>query len=62
VKFVVRRNKGGEFYWQLVGSNGEVMAFSEGMTRKESCMNSINSIKRKAASADVVDMSDEATG
>lgn len=61
MKFVVRCNKGGEFYWQLVGSNGEVMAFSEGMTRKESCMNSIDSIKRKAASADVVDMSDEAT-
>ena len=61
MKFVVRRNKGGEFYWQLVGSNGEVMAFSEGMTRRESCMNSIDSIKRNAASADVVDMSDEAT-
>jgi len=60
MKFVIRRNKAGEFYWQLVGGNGEVMAISEGMTRKQSCMDSIDSIKRRAADADVVDMSDEA--
>ena len=59
MKFVIRRNKGGEFFWQLVGSNGEVMAVSEGMSRKESCQNSIDSIKRNAADADVVDRSDE---
>lgn len=60
MKFVVRKNKAGEFYWQLVGANGEVMANSEGMTRKQSCMDSIDSIKRRAADADVVDMSDDA--
>lgn len=60
MKFVIRRDKAGEFYWQLVGGNGEVMANSEGMTRKQSCMDSIDSIKRRAADADVVDMSDEA--
>jgi hypothetical protein len=59
MKFVIHRNKAGEFYWQLVGGNGEVMANSEGMTRKQSCMDSIDSIKRRAADADVVDMSDE---
>jgi uncharacterized protein YegP (UPF0339 family) len=59
MKFVIRRNKGGEFYWQLVGSNGEVMANSEGMSRKESCMSSIESIKRNAADAQVVDNSSE---
>ena len=60
MKFVIRMNKAGEFYWQLVGGNGEVMANSEGMTRKQSCMDSIDSIKRSAGDADVVDMSDEA--
>jgi uncharacterized protein YegP (UPF0339 family) len=59
VKFVVRKNKGGEFYWQLVAGNGEVMASSEGMTRKQSCLDSIDSIKKNASSADVVDKSDE---
>ncbi|MEO6349050.1 MAG: DUF1508 domain-containing protein [Candidatus Limnocylindrales bacterium] len=41
MKFVIRKNKGGEFYWQVVGGNGEVMAFSQGMSRKQSCMDSI---------------------
>lgn len=59
MKFVVRRNKGGEFFWQLVGANGEVMAVSEGMSRKQSCMDSIDSVKRKASDADVVDRTDE---
>jgi uncharacterized protein YegP (UPF0339 family) len=59
VKFVVRRNKGGEFFWQLVGSNGEVMAVSEGMSRKQSCLDSIDSIKRSASGADVVDRTEE---
>lgn len=59
MKFVVRKNKGGEFFWQLVGGNGEVMAVSEGMGRKQSCMDSIDSIKRRAAEADIVDRTDE---
>ena len=59
MKFVIRRNKAGEFFWQLVGANGEVMAVSEGMSRKQSCQDSIDSVKRNAGSADVVDRSDE---
>ncbi|HUR15641.1 MAG TPA: DUF1508 domain-containing protein [Candidatus Limnocylindrales bacterium] len=59
MKFVVRTNKGGEFFWQLVGGNGEVMAVSEGMSRKQSCLDSIESIKRRAADADVVDKTEE---
>jgi uncharacterized protein YegP (UPF0339 family) len=59
VKFVIRKNKSGEFYWQVVGGNGEVMAFSQGMSRKQSCMDSIASIKKNAGGADIVDRSDE---
>jgi uncharacterized protein YegP (UPF0339 family) len=59
VKFVIRKNKSGEFYWQVVGGNGEVMAFSQGMTRKQSCLDSIESIKKNASGADVVDKSDD---
>jgi uncharacterized protein YegP (UPF0339 family) len=59
VKFVVRKNKGGEFYYQVVGGNGEVMAVSEGMSRKQSCLDSIESIKKNASDADVVDRTDE---
>ena len=59
MKFVVRKNKGGEFYYQVVGGNGEVMAVSEGMSRKQSCLDAIESIKKNASGADVVDKSDE---
>lgn len=59
MKFVVRKNKAGEFFWQLVGGNGEVMAMSEGMTRKQSCLDSIESVKRSAGGAEVVDRSAE---
>lgn len=59
MKFVVRKNKGGEFFWQLVGGNGEVMAVSEGMSRKQSCLDSIESVQKRAAEAEVVDRTDE---
>jgi uncharacterized protein YegP (UPF0339 family) len=59
MKFVVRKNKAGEFYWQVVGGNGEVMAFSQGMSRKQSCIDSIESIKKNAGGAEVVDKTDE---
>jgi uncharacterized protein YegP (UPF0339 family) len=59
MKFVVRKNKKGEFYWQVVGGNGEVMAFSQGMSRKQSCLDSIESIQQNARNAEVVDRTDE---
>jgi uncharacterized protein YegP (UPF0339 family) len=59
MKFVIRRNKAGEFFWQLVGGNGEVMAISEGMSRKQSCVDSIASVQKRAADAEVVDKTDE---
>jgi len=59
MKFVVSRNAAGEFFWRLIGANGEVMVVSEGMSRKQSCMDSIDSVKRGAAEAQVVDESTE---
>jgi len=60
MRFVVRKNKAGEFYYQIVGGNGEVMAHSQGMSRKQSCLDSIESLKKNAGGAEVVDKSDEA--
>jgi uncharacterized protein YegP (UPF0339 family) len=59
VRFVIRKSKNGEFYWQLVGGNGEVMAVSEQMSRKQSCLDSIASVQKNAAGAQVVDKTDE---
>jgi uncharacterized protein YegP (UPF0339 family) len=59
MKFVVRKNAKGEFRWQAVGNNGEVMAVSERMTRKQSCLSAIDVVKKQAAAAEVVDKTDE---
>jgi uncharacterized protein YegP (UPF0339 family) len=59
MKFVVRKNARGEFRWQAVGNNGEIMAVSEGMTRKQSCLNAIDVVKKQAPAAEVVDKTDE---
>jgi hypothetical protein len=58
MKFVVRKNARGLFRWQAVGNNGEVMAVSENMTRKQSCLSAIETIKRQAGDAEVVDKTD----
>jgi uncharacterized protein YegP (UPF0339 family) len=61
MKFVVRKNAKGAFRWQAVGDNGEVMAVSENMTRKQSCLSAIETVKKQAADAEVVDKSDGAS-
>ena len=58
MKFVVRKNAKGEFRWQAVGNNGEIMAVSENMTRKQSCIDSIETVKKQAGGAEVVDKTD----
>jgi uncharacterized protein len=59
MKFVVHRSKDGRFYWTVVGGNGEVMAQSQTMSAKASCLSSIESIRKNAADAEVVDKTDE---
>jgi uncharacterized protein YegP (UPF0339 family) len=59
VKFVIHRSKDGRFYWTVVGGNGEVMAQSQMMQAKASCMSSIESIMKNASGASIVDKSDE---
>jgi uncharacterized protein YegP (UPF0339 family) len=56
VRFVIYKNASGAFWWVLKGANGETMATSETMTRKQSCEDSIASIKKGAAGAPTVDM------
>jgi len=53
LKFEISKNAKGEFYWRLKAANGEPIATSEGYKAKASCRNSIDLIKRGAASATV---------
>ncbi len=48
-KFVVSKRKNGEFQFNLLAANGEVILASEGYASKPSCMNGIKSVMKNAA-------------
>lgn len=54
-KFVIKKDKRGEFRFNLKAGNGEIIATSEGYTTKASCKNGIESVKKNAPKAEVVD-------
>jgi uncharacterized protein len=55
-KFEIFKDKGGEFRFNLKAGNGEVIASSEGYASKASAQNGIESVKKNAADAVVVDL------
>jgi uncharacterized protein YegP (UPF0339 family) len=56
-KFVITKDKKGEFRFSLKAGNGEVIAISEGYAAKASALNGIESVRKNAADAVVVDES-----
>ena len=54
-KYVIFNDKAGEFRFHLKASNGEIIAASEGYTAKVNCKNGIESIKKNAPDAEIVD-------
>ena len=54
-KFVVKKGNSGKFHFNLVASNGQVIASSENYETKSSAMNGIESVKRHAPDAEVDD-------
>jgi uncharacterized protein YegP (UPF0339 family) len=57
MKFVMKKTSNGQFRFNLVASNGQIVATSETYTRKASAMDTIASIKQNAAGASVDDES-----
>lgn len=55
-KFEVYKDAKGEFRFRLKAGNGEIIATSEGYTSKSGCMNGIESVKKNAPEADIVDV------
>ena len=55
-KFEIYKDKRGEFRFRLKASNGQNILASEGYKTKASCKKGIESIKRTAAKAQVVDV------
>ena len=54
-KFEVYADKAGEFRFRLKASNGQVIAVSEGYKAPNSCLNGIESVKKNAVDADIVE-------
>lgn len=57
-KFEVYKDKAGEFRFRLKARNGEIIAVSEGYKAKASCLNGIESVRKNAPDAQVVDVED----
>lgn len=47
-KFVISKRKNGEFQFNLVAGNGEIVLTSEGYASKPSCMNGVKSVMKNA--------------
>jgi uncharacterized protein YegP (UPF0339 family) len=48
-KFVISKRKNGEFQFNLLAANGQVVLTSEGYASKPSCMNGVKSVMKNAA-------------
>jgi uncharacterized protein YegP (UPF0339 family) len=58
-KFVLRKGSTDKFRFNLVASNGQVIATSESYESKASAINGIESVKRNAPDAEIDDQTDQ---
>lgn len=56
-KFVLKKDAGGSFRFNLVAGNGQVIATSQAYDSKDAAKNGIESVKRTAPEADTDDES-----
>lgn len=54
-KFTVQKGSTGKFRFNLISSNGQVVATSQTYETKASCMNGVRSVKKLAGDAPVED-------
>jgi len=59
-KFTVYKDKRGEFRFNLKAGNGEIIAVGESYPDKKSCLKGIDSIRKNAPVAELVDSTVEA--
>ena len=57
MKFVVKKTSNGEFRFNMVATNGQVVATSESYKQKASALNTIASIQKNAGGATIDDQS-----
>ena len=61
-KFVIKTQKDGQFYFNLVAGNGQSILKSEAYTTKPACLNGINSVKTNAADDGKYDRKESSNG
>ncbi len=54
-KFEIYADKAGEFRFRLKATNGQVIAVSEGYKTMANCVNGVESVKKNAPDAEVVE-------
>lgn len=54
-KFEVYKDKAGEFRFRLKATNGQIIAVGEGYKALAGCMNGIESVKKNAVDAQIVE-------
>ena len=54
-KFEIYADKAGEFRFRLKAKNGQIIATSEGYKTMDSCKNGVESVKKNAPDAEVVE-------
>ena len=54
-KFEMYTDKAGEFRFRLKATNGQIIAVGEGYKAKASCLNGIESVKKNAPDAEIVE-------
>ncbi len=56
-KFVIRKSRKGEFHFNLISTNGQIVATSQRYATKQACMRGVASVQKLAAAAVVHDLS-----
>lgn len=54
-KFEVYRDRAGQFRFRLKARNGEIIAVSESYTAKAGCLNGIESVRKNALDAEIME-------
>ena len=57
MKFILKKTGNGQYRFNILASNGQVVATSETYARKQSALDTIESIKGKVGSASIDDQS-----
>ncbi len=57
-KFEIYQDKSGGYRFRLKAGNGEIIAVGESYTSKTSCENGIDSVRRNAPDAKIVDLTE----